>query len=140
MVVLSLFLFLNCVKHLVCKHRQIYDQDLQQPECSRYYNARERSPSKPTLSSRFSGYHIRGLLPTGSIGLGVLYVRSIIRDPPPAAISTAWSSMVSPAEGHRWRFCSSLFTACFTFITLPRKLFYIIKYIKSSLLNPLCKP
>ena len=34
---------------------------------------RERElPSKPTLSSRFRGYHRRGLLPTGRRGLGVL--------------------------------------------------------------------
>ena len=36
------------------------------------------SPSNPTRSSRFNGYHIKGLFPTGSRGLGILEVRSVI--------------------------------------------------------------
>ncbi|TNN37126.1 hypothetical protein EYF80_052711 [Liparis tanakae] len=50
------------------------------------------------LTGRFSGYHMRGLLPTGSIGFGMLYVRSGMREPPPAAINTAWSSMMFAGE------------------------------------------
>lgn len=51
------------------------------------------SPSNPTRSSKFNGYQIKGLFPTGSRGLGMLEVRSVIRDPPPTAITTAWNSI-----------------------------------------------
>ena len=57
------------------------------------------SPSKPTCSSKLSGYHIKGLLPTGRRALGMLEVRSIMRDPPPTAITTAWNSMVKIWRG-----------------------------------------
>lgn len=58
-------------------------------------------PSKPARSRRFSGYQSRGRLPTGSSGLGMLEVRSVIREPPPAAITTAWNSMLR--REHRGR-------------------------------------
>lgn len=51
------------------------------------------SPSKPARSRRFSGYQSRGRLPTGSSGFGMLEVRSVMREPPPAAITTAWNSI-----------------------------------------------
>lgn len=55
---------------------------------------RRASPSKPARSRRFSGYQSRGRFPTGSSGFGMLEVRSVMREPPPAAITTAWNSIV----------------------------------------------
>lgn len=40
-------------------------------------------------------------MPTGSSGFGMLEVRSVIREPPPAAITTAWNSMLQ--REHRGR-------------------------------------
>jgi len=41
----------------------------------------------------FTGYQIIGLFATGSNGLDMHDVNSVMRDPRPAAITTAWNSI-----------------------------------------------
>ncbi len=50
-------------------------------------------PSNPAFSSILVGYHIMGMFATGSKALGVEEVRSVIRDPLPAARITACNSI-----------------------------------------------
>lgn len=50
--------------------------------------------SKPAFSSILMGYHIMGWFPIGSSALGMLLDKSVILDPRPAAIITAWNSIL----------------------------------------------
>ena len=55
-------------------------------------------PSNPAFSNILTGYHIMGLFAMGNRAFGVELVRSVIRDPLPAAKITAWNSILTVAK------------------------------------------
>lgn len=95
------------------------------------------SPSNPTRSSKFNGYQIKGLFPTGSRGLGMLEVRSVIRDPPPTAITTAWNSIFTNCHHREKQLTGEKVTKIKAYTVLTLFLFRLLiptyaKYITSK--------
>jgi hypothetical protein len=65
------------------------------------YSQPKHTPSNPAFSNILIGYHTMGIFPTGRMALGILAVRSVIRDPLPPAITTGWNSILILSESER---------------------------------------